>query len=208
MTALTEPLRRCSAWLDHSPLRYWTFHVCVSAAPSFVFSLSLGAGTQGARIAGMALGILFFIALYTLSARWTCPRAEELPLWRRAIRLGTWIRTTSALLVWVGFLFAGWAPLNPFLWLFAPDMYAGLAAHWAVGQLMGAEFGQAVRSEMEPTVLFTFLVTVVEGFLLSGMLFGIAFMCLLGLRLRGGRVSGGGGVAPDSCAGSHSGSAR
>jgi hypothetical protein len=187
LSTIREKVSAASAWLDQSPLRYWTFHVCVSAAPSFAFSLSLG--THGARIAGMVLGILFFIALYTLSARWTCPRVEELPLWRRAIRLGTWIRTTSSLLVWLGLLFAGWAPLNPFLWLFAPDMYAGFAAHWAVEQLMGVEFGHAVRAEMGATVLFTFLVTITEGFLLSGMLFCVAFCCLWVLKFRARRAA-------------------
>jgi hypothetical protein len=81
-------------WLNRAALRHWTFHVCVSAAPSFVFGFSMSPRPE--RFAGMSLGVVFFIALYTLTARWTYPSEASSALWRRAMRLGTWIRT-----VWV-----------------------------------------------------------------------------------------------------------
>ena len=94
--AIRARVSQSCAWLDHTPLRYWGFHVCVSAAPSFAFGFALEPKPQ--RVMGMVLGVGFFIALYTFAARWTFPNQNALPLWRRAIRLGTLIRTVWATL--------------------------------------------------------------------------------------------------------------
>lgn len=172
---------KVSDWLDDSPLRYWTFHVCVSAAPSFAFGFAMEPNLQ--RFLGMALGVMFFIVLYTWAARWTCPREGATPLWKRAIRLGTWIKTTSALLIWVGLPLEFALGNTPVLFVFAPDFFAGMAAHVTAAKLTGVEFGSAAGLGRGGDVGFTFLVTVIDGFLLSGLLFLIAFICLGVLKL-------------------------
>lgn len=174
-------ISRFCAWLDQSPLRYWTFHVCVSAAPSFV--VGLGVGPEPQRVLGMVLGVVFFIALYTLSARWTIPNGSELPLWRRAIRLGTWIRTTWALLIGVGALLSLAFEHNPLGFLFMPDFFAGFLAYQMVGWLENVPVIRNIELGGFEPMAGTFLITIVGGFLLSGMLFSIAFICLGVLKL-------------------------
>ncbi len=183
--ASTNLIPASRPWLNRAALRHWTFHVCVSAAPSFAISVAIG--PEPSRVLGMVLGVLFFIALYTLAARWTFPNETELPLWRRAIRLGTWIRTISAILFWgdisLRFLFGR----NPLQFLFMPDLYAGFLAHTAVEKLAELVRGAATGLDFFGTVIFTFLVTIIEGFILSGLIFAIALVCLLNLKLRARR---------------------
>jgi|GEM_PF-2033157 len=192
-----ENSRACPPWLNRAALRHWTFHVCVSAAPSFVFMAQ--ASTRWPCVVGMLLGVGFFILLYTACARFTFPDAEPTNMWRRAIRLGTKARTVCALLALpsvVAFVHGGvkW----PFFF-FLPDYLAGMVA-WSVT----ANIGQAepvrwlrilltspdagVRRENVwlgdmSSVIPTFLTTVIEGFILSGVLFLAAFICLIVLKL-------------------------
>ena len=159
----------------------------MSAAPSFAFGFVMEPKPQ--RFLGMVLGVLFFIAFYTIAARWTFPGEGELPLWRRAIRLGTWIRATSSLLVWVGLLLSFWLKHNPLLFLFAPDFYAGFLAHCTAEKLTEIASGSAVGLEPGGNLAFSFLVTVIDGFLLSALLFLIAFCCLWVLTFRARRAA-------------------
>ena len=68
--------------------------------------------------------------------------------------------------------------IDVFMLMFAPDFFAGLVAHLAAAKLTGVEFDSATGLGRGGDVGFTFLVTVIEGFLLSGLLFLIAFICL------------------------------
>jgi hypothetical protein len=173
--ALSTIARLC-AWLDRSPLRYWTFHVCVSAVPSFMIGLALVPKPQ--RFVGMVLGVAFFIALYTYAARWTFPDPTGQALWRRAIRLGILFRTAWAAVILLGSIVNVTKGSNPFCYLFLPDMVSGVLAHSLVERI--GSFGDGMMAAVWPT----FLITVVAGFLLSGMVFGFAFTCWLGLRWR------------------------
>lgn len=178
-------------------LRHWSFHVSISAAPSFTFALS-GQWRHPHSVGGMLLGVLFFIALYTALARWTFPREVSGSLWRRALRVGTWIRTIWATMAFLGLLTSvregKWFTLP-----FTPDIWAGFLAcrivewfgtlppvRWLRILLTGPD--PAVRN-MDPwfgnMISFwpTFLITVVEGLILSAALFLIAFACLAVLRL-------------------------
>lgn len=175
----------CCPWLNRAALRYWAFHVCVSAAPSFAFGYTIAPRPE--RLCGMALGVAFFIVLYTLAARWTYPSEASPELWRRAMRLATWIRTSWALFTIPASILGG-------ALLFAPDMVAGMVAHGLVENLSGLESGVRNRASTElpagfwmgnmGSVVPTFLVTVIEGFILSGVLFLIALVCLSVLTLR------------------------
>ena len=177
----------CLPWLNSAALRHWTLHVCVSAAPSFAFGYSIASSPE--RLWGMSLGVAFFIALYTLAARWTYPSEASSALWRRAMRLGTWIRT-----VWVLLLIPAVLVARPVAaWLFAPDMVAGMISHGLVESLSGLKSSVTNRTGIGPSSDFwlgdmgslipTFFTTVISGFLLSGLLFLIAFICLGVLKL-------------------------
>ncbi len=192
-----EASHACLPWLNRAALRHWTFHVSVSAAPSFVFMAQ--ASARWPSVLGMLLGIGFFVVLYTALARFTFPNAEPENLWRRAIRLGTRIRTGCALLALpsvVVFVHGGakW----PFFF-FLPDYLAGMMA-WSVTERIGrAEPVRALRILLTGpdanvrrsnvwlgdmgSVIPTFLTTVIEGFFLSGLLFLAAFLCLGVLKL-------------------------
>lgn len=160
-------------WLNRAALRHWTFHVCVSAAPSFAFGYSIASSPE--RLWGMSLGVAFFIVLYTLAARWTFPSEASSVLWRRAMRLGTWIRT-----VWV-------------LLLIPASLVAGMISHGLVENLSGLKSSVTTRTGIGPpgdfwlgdmgSLIPTFFTTVISGFLLSGLLFLIAFICLGVLKL-------------------------
>lgn len=174
-------------WLNRAALRHWTFHVCVSAAPSFAFGYSMA--TRPERLCGMSLGVAFFIVLYTLAARWTYPSEASSALWRRAMRLGTWIRT-----VWVLLLIPAGLVARPVAgWLFAPDMVAGMISHGLIENLSGLNSGVTERAGTGSSSDFwlgdmgslipTFLTAVISGLLLSGLLFLIAFICLGVLKL-------------------------
>ncbi len=186
-------------WLNRAALRHWTLHVSVSAAPSFAFMVNTGA--HWPCVVGMLMGVAFFIVLYTAFARFTYPKTESPSLWRRAIRLGTRIRTGLALLALPGAMMKTGGFLTVF---FLPDYFAGLVA-WSVTRSIGtaepvrwlrallAGPDPAVRSQNLwvgdiGSVLPTFLTTVIEGFLLSALLFLIAFICLCNLKLRDRRV--------------------
>lgn len=172
----SSAIARFSAWLDQSPLRYWTFHVCVSAAPSFVFGLALVPKPQ--RFVGMVLGVAFFIALYTYATRWMFPDPTGQALWRRAIREATRIRTVWATVILLGGMLNVATGSNLLFYLFVPDMVSGMLAHSLVERI--GDFSVARTGAVWPT----FLITVGAGFFLSVMLFGLAFTCWLGLRWR------------------------
>lgn len=197
LSTIREKVRAGSAWLDQSPLRYWTFHVCVSAAPSFIFMARSSPGWP--CVLGMLLGIGFFIVLYTALARFTFPAAEPPNLWRRAIRLGTRIRTGCALLAVPGVVATLSESVKWPFFLFLPDYLAGMVA-WSlttrIGQaepvrwlrilLTGPDAsvrGNNVWLGDMGAVIPTFLTTMIEGFILSGLLFVIAFLCLDVLKL-------------------------
>ncbi len=190
-------------WLNRAALRHWTFHVCVSAAPSFVFMAQ--ASPRWPCVVGMLLGIGFFIVLYTALARFTYPDVEPANLWRRAIRLGTRIRTGCALLALPSVvLFVHGSAKWPFF-LFLPDYLAGMVA-WSITEHIGraepVRWLRILLTGPDPgirrdsvwlgdmgSVIPTFLTTVIEGFLLSGLLFLIAFVCLWVLEVRARRVA-------------------
>jgi hypothetical protein len=163
-----KPLDRHWLSFNYAALRYWTVHVCISAAPSFAFGYGLAPGPE--RLWGMTLGVVFFIILYTLAAQWTYPDAVSSALWRRAMRLATWIRTIWAALTCLVSIMGQ----NSLSLLFFPDFIAGIAAHGLVEYIWISDMG---------FILPTFLVTVIEGFILSGILFAIAFVCLGILKL-------------------------
>jgi hypothetical protein len=182
-----DPSHARLPWLNRAALRHWTFHVCLSAAPSLVFGYSMA--TRPERFCGMSLGVAFFIVLYTLAARWTYPSETSSVLWRRAMRLGTWIRT-----VWVLLLIPAGLVARPFAgWLFAPDMVAGMISHGLVESLSGLNSGVTERTGTGSSGHFwlgdmgslipTFFTTVISGFLLSSLLLLIAFICLGVLKL-------------------------
>ena len=194
-----EHPRQCCLWLNRAALRYWSFHVCVSAAPTFAFMVLDGAGAT--QVAGMLLGILFFIALYTLCARWTFPSETSSAPWRRALRLGTWIRTLWAALALPCVVLSG----KSMSVLFTPDIFAGVIAYSLTGRIAGLAPVRWLRILIagdDPSqrrdhflvggmdsLLPTFLTTVIEGFILSALLFAMAFVCLVILRLVGKSVS-------------------
>ncbi|KAF0181101.1 MAG: hypothetical protein FD161_407 [Limisphaerales bacterium] len=197
----TNPERSgaCCQWLNRAALRYWTFHVCVSAAPSFLFAYGLSRKPE--RLWGMVLGVAFFIALYTLFSHWTYPSEKSSALWRRAMRLATWIRTVWAILALPG-LMLGNKALKV---MFSVDLIAGMIATsltyfigkfppvgWVRIMIAGPDANQrrhhVLVGDMD-SLLPTFLTTVIEGFILSGLLFCIAFVCLWAFAFRARRAA-------------------
>jgi len=149
----------------------------------------------------MVLGIVFFIALYTLLSHWTYPSEKSSALWRRAMRLATWIRTGWAILALPG-LMSGNKALTI---MFSVDMIAGMIATsltyfigkfppvgWVRIMIAGPDASQrrhhVLVGDMD-SLLPTFLTTVIEGFILSGLLFCIAFCCLWVLTFRARRAA-------------------
>jgi hypothetical protein len=175
-----------------SNLRYWSFHVSLNAAPSFIMALDLTHQSRETRITGMVAGVFVFIVGYTTltSSPWFQRKIRGGPF-EKALKLATRIRAWIAAIGGLGALaVVNGINLSFVSYLWVVDFFAGLLASGIVQAFGKLGTIRALRAsligdvpelrakswwlgDMNSTIP-TFLTTVTEGFLLSIFLFVLA----------------------------------
>lgn len=181
-------------------LRYWTFHVTLSAAPSFLLA-RLGKWDSLEAAVAMVAGIVVFIGLFTaLYSSEAFRRFAPVDGWRRrALVWGTRVRSSCAALSLLGWVLPRYPVFRVFEYLLMPDLFAGILASSGVealgkwGPLRAARIAlagpdAAARSHNVfvgdlNSLLPTFAITIVEGLLLTLELIALALICGLILHL-------------------------
>lgn len=189
---------------DLRPFLYWTLHVAISAAPSFLFAITAHWNTFPA-IVSMLAGTAAFIMAYTVvwSSDWFRRVAPLGGRVRRALLWGTRLRSAIALLG-LGNLVLSMMVAVPMKYiapyLFMPDLYVGLGAVGLIeriGKLAPLRALRVAVAGPDPQVrshnvwagdftsaLPTFGTTVTEGALLTLMLLALSLLSALVLRFR------------------------
>lgn len=170
-----------SAFLSNFPhqLRYWSFHCTLNALPSFGIALWILGLRNPSAIAAMASAVVTFILLYSTITSVRSPFSQENHILSRALKLGAKIRAwTSAISIPLAF--------TPVL-VFLPDLWCGLFATIIVNQTMvlpgdPAPFSPAMQPS--PGFALVYVATMIEGFLLSGILLCISFLAIVFLQWR------------------------
>lgn len=155
-------------WLQ---LRFWAFHCSLTALPSFlIVVINPGLGTNTTTILAMLTGITIFILIYTLAGSSISALHDQKHLFARATRLALKIRLfiSVASLPLVFFV----SQMEKLLFII-PDYWAGVTAGFALSSLSPTH---AWSIESFP---FTVGWTLLEGFILSFLLFMGTFFCLL-----------------------------
>lgn len=161
-------------------LRYWTFHCSVNAIPSFCIAMiHLELWSKPASVAAMLLAVATFILLYARITSFKGPLTDTNHALAQSLRLGTkiraWISGLSLLLIFT--------PAA----IFVPDLWCGFIAFKTIDMLV-REAGSI--PSLDPLAALNiefvriYLVTMLEGLILSGMLFGISLLIVMVRRVR------------------------
>ena len=190
---------RPTAWRN---LRHWTLHVVLSGAASFLFAYRDGWYNLQA-VAGMLVGIAFFVALCTWvwNADWFHQLVPPGSAGRRALLYGTRVRSVLGLLGFLSVLLGDRADTfgRKLSIFFVPDLWAGIRACdlvTAVARVQsvrvlrfpggaGLHDGNTFLGGIDSLVP-TFFITVAEGLLLTVVLLAISGFCrvLIGVFAR------------------------
>ncbi len=167
-------------------LRFWAIHCAINALPSYLIAvvwLELWPIKHAHWAMLAAVGT--FIIGYAVLTSWLPVLREGRNLFTRALKVGLVIRTVISCLT----VFA--VPLGIFV-LFTPDYWCGqiavnIIAWWY--DLMGLEATlgsrlDSVASSIETGFMEIYLVTVLEGLILSFLLFILSFIASIILQMR------------------------
>ncbi|WAC20386.1 hypothetical protein OVA24_03210 [Luteolibacter sp. SL250] len=167
-------------------LRFWSLHCTLNALPSLAIALGwLGLWKSGVAILAMMSAIVSFILLYAVVTSVVRPLADGDSILSRALKLGTKTRS----LISGGSLLAVTTGMGV---PFTPDFWCGFGASVIVDSLRTiAEIG-AFPAQFEPDVPrlgnvsfgSIYLTTMLEGLLLSMLLFMLSFFCVILLQRR------------------------
>jgi len=154
-------------------LRFWTFHCCLNAAPSFVIALLfLQLSENPAAIFAMLCGVGSFIALYATLTSLPGPLSDEQNILSRSLRAGAQIRS------WIAGL-SLLAVFTPALTI-SPDFWCGNIAVRMVESAIKSFRPGFSASRMEHADFFRiYLTTILEGFFLSFLLLMISFFAVM-----------------------------
>ncbi len=129
----------------------------------------------------MLAAVCSFIIGYSVLTSWVPVLREGRNLFTRALKVGLVIRTIISVIT----IFA--VPLGPLL-LFTPDIWSGMAANWAVSEVLGtsplAERVGGSTPSSQAGFLEIYATTILEGLILSFMLFILSFIAIIILQMR------------------------
>lgn len=165
-------------------LRFWALHCVINALPSYLIAVVwLGLWPVAHAHWAMSAAVCTFIIGYAVLTSWLPVLREGRNLFTRALKVGLVIRTViSCLTVFT-------VPLGVFV-LFTPDYWCGQISVNIVARcydLMGLEatLGRRVDAvAMQTGFMEIYLTTVLEGLILSFMLFIFSFMAIIILQMR------------------------
>lgn len=161
-------------------LRCWTIHCSLNSSPSFCIALGiLGLWENPLAIFAMLCAIATFILLYAVFTSVVEPLADEKHVISRSLKLGTkiraWISGLSLVVV-----FTPAASITPDFWCgLMAVMFTNSLSKWAgaSGNAFSVQGGNA-------TFTSVYTITMVEGFILSFILFMISFFAVLFVQAR------------------------
>jgi hypothetical protein len=171
-------------------LGFWSVHCAINAVPSYLIAVVwLGLWNSLTAQLAMLAAVVTFILGYSVVTSWVSVLREGRNLFTRALHVGLVIRTIISCLTALAI------PLGPFL-LFTPDLWCGLWANSLVSKVFGFA-GLAARTDIDGRTgsvadsvlsgvgfLEIYATTLVEGLILSFMLFIFSFLAILILQMR------------------------
>jgi hypothetical protein len=161
--------------------RHWLLHCLVNALPSLAIALGwMQLIRFPAAVLAMFAAIGTFVLIYSLATTLLAPLHDPGHLLSRALHLGTRIRA------WISAISLLVVPTGVFT-MFTPDYWCGLGAIWSVNgtvSILTRSNDSFFDWESGPGFLATYLVTLVEGGLLSFLLLMISFFALVVLQTR------------------------
>lgn len=167
-------------------LRFWAIHCTVNALPSYLIAVVwLGLWPVAHAHWAMLAAVLTFVFGYSVLTSWLPVLREGRNLFTRALKVGLVIRTVISCLTVMA------VPLGIFV-LFTPDYWCGQTAVNAIAwcyDLAGLEAtlgsrADSVASSIDTGFMEIYLTTVLEGLILSFMLFIFSFMAIIILQMR------------------------
>jgi hypothetical protein len=163
-------------------LRFWAIHCIINALPSYLIAVVwLGLWPVMHAHWAMLAAVCTFIIGYAVLTSWVPVLREGRNLFTRALKVGLVIRMVISVLTIMSVPVG--APL-----LFSPDVWCGLGASWFVSQVLGTNplpqriGGSSGGSEVG--FLEIYATTLVEGLLLSFLLFILSFIAIIILQMR------------------------
>lgn len=169
-------------------LKFWALHCAISAFPSYLIVMVWleQAGNPTAHLAMLA-AIATFVIAYSVLTSLPGPLTRKDSLLSRALRVGLTLRMICSIITTLVL------PTGVFL-LYTPDFWCGNVASMLVAklfELLGQEAyiaGFMSRSDVQelPQIAFTefYLVTLLEGLMLSLMLFIFSLIAVVILQMR------------------------
>jgi len=171
--------------------KYWSLHVCFCAAPSFIMAYTNELNTPAA-IAAMLSGVATFIVAYTLITSTTFYTEQRENLLGKAVRAGTNVRLIISFLSLLALLINQTTAKKYFaelginwpsdIYQFLPDFWCGLASIAMISRFH--DFASGSDGLPKYSFAFNFLVTIVEGTLLSLVLLIIIFFAFSIINIR------------------------
>lgn len=168
-----------------SKLRFWALHCTINALPSYLIAVVwLGLWPVMHAHWAMLAAVITFVIGYAVLTSCVPVLREGRNLFTRALKVGLVIRAVISVLTIIS-VPAG-APL-----FFSPDVWCGLGASWFVSQVLGTNpLPQRIEGSSggsEVGFLEIYATTLVEGLLLSFLLFILSFIAIIILQMRNRR---------------------
>ena len=161
--------------------RYWTLHCCINALPSFIVAaFYLQMITSPTCILAMLMAILTFIAAYTVITSIEGWFSDSQSVLSRALKVGVRIRMIVSLVSLPLLIPTALAFLVPDVWA---GMLAAAIVNW-VADFLGSGGAWIGPTEGHPPALAVYATTMIEGLIISFMLFMLSFFSLLVLQAR------------------------
>jgi hypothetical protein len=167
-------------------LRFWALHCTINALPSYLIAVVwLELWPVAHAHWAMLAAVGTFILGYAVLTSWLPVLREGRNLFTRALKVGLIVRTFISCLTMLA------VPLGPVL-MFTPDLWCGQFAVAMVARcydLVGLEATLASRldsvaSSIDTGFMEIYLATVLEGLILSSLLFILSFIAIIILQIR------------------------
>lgn len=171
-------------FIDFFPgkLRFWSVHCVINAVPSYLIAVVWMQlwGSKPAQVAMLAAVVTFIFGYAALTSSLRVFQIKG-NLFNRALRVGLILRTVISVITVIA------VPLGPFL-MFTTDLWCGHFANNAVADVLGVDglMGKggvaSIRSMSKVSFLEIYLTTILEGLILSFMLFIFSFIAIIFLQ--------------------------
>ena len=177
-------------------LRFWTFHCIINALPSFCIALMLlGLWKSPSGIVAMSFGIATYIVLYASLTSLIGPLSNEGGLFSRSLKTGAKTRSVLAAIALITFFLnlcvfkmsIGSQAEKAVSIGYVTDLYCGFAANQILEDLVHVIKPLVLKFSFGTgTIGFLkiYLITVIEGFILSFLLLMISFFAVIFLQAR------------------------